>query len=410
MVALPHIGAVIVAAGSSARMRGTDKLRADLSGLPLLQWSVQAADACSKVERIVLVVHADRLQWCEELVRQIPVHKPVDIVLGGSLRQDSVSLGCAILAGCEYVAVHDGARPFATAALWDRCITAALAVGTCAIAAFPVHDTLKMVSDQHVERTIPRESLWMAQTPQVAHRETLLAGLTSLRQEGRLVTDEASVFEYLGLAVQIVDGEPHNFKVTAPDDLELARALTQSDTIRHPWTSSSERASRPASAHDPHVGIGYDIHRLIPGRPLVLGGVRFQHPSGLEGHSDADVVLHAIMDAVLGAAALGDIGAHFPPQDERYRNADSRMLLRQVCAIVSVAGFSVQGVDVVVVAEQPRLRPSIDRMRHNIAGDLHCDVQAVSVKATTNERLGPEGREEGISAIAIASLALQENP
>jgi 2-C-methyl-D-erythritol 4-phosphate cytidylyltransferase/2-C-methyl-D-erythritol 2,4-cyclodiphosphate synthase len=418
------VGVVIVAAGVSTRMSGQDKVAADLGGRPVLAWSLDAAEQCPEVVAVALVIHPERRAWTEALLRAGPWRKPVVICEGGERRQDSVAAGLAALDTVEWVAVHDAARPFAGPDLYERCITAARACGGCALAAMPVRDTLKRVTDHNVEATLSRDHLWSAQTPQVCRRAMLVEGLELAAANGWSVTDEAMLMEQLHAPVVVVPSGLRNFKLTTPDDLALARALVGdgggergSAGMRQP--GGARPTSVPPHSHAPvlprsrapapphpvtRVGVGYDIHRLVEGRPLIVGGVRLAHDRGLEGHSDADVLLHAVMDALLGAAALGDIGRHFPPGDPAYLGADSRVLLRQVAALLRDAGYQAQNVDAMVVAQRPTLRPYIPEMRRLLAADLEINVDCVSVKATTNEGLGPEGREEGISATATASI------
>ncbi|HEV7214943.1 MAG TPA: 2-C-methyl-D-erythritol 4-phosphate cytidylyltransferase [Chloroflexota bacterium] len=399
------VGVVIVAAGVSTRMGGQDKVAADLGGRPVLAWSLDAAEKCQDVVAVAVVIHPERRAWAEALLRAGSWRTPVVVCVGGERRQDSVAAGLAVLDTVEWVAVHDAARPFADPDLYERCITAARECGGCALAAMPVRDTLKRVTDHNVEATLSRDHLWSAQTPQVCRRTTLLEGLELAAANGWSVTDEAMLMEQLHAPVVVVPSGLRNFKLTTPDDLALARALVSS---REPGMSgAAEQHVRAPALPRPstRVGVGYDIHRLVEGRPLILGGVQLAHDRGLEGHSDADVLLHAVMDALLGAAALGDIGRHFPPGDPAYLGADSRVLLRQVAALLRDAGYRAQNVDAMIVAQRPTLRPYIPEMRRLLAADLEVDVDCVSVKATTNEGLGPEGREEGISATATASIS-----
>jgi 2-C-methyl-D-erythritol 4-phosphate cytidylyltransferase/2-C-methyl-D-erythritol 2,4-cyclodiphosphate synthase len=431
-----RVGLVIVAAGVSSRMGGLDKVTAELGGRPVLTWSFEVGERCPEIAAIALVVHPERRSWAEEFVRAGAWHTPVVVCVGGERRQDSVAAGVAALDDVEWVAVHDAARPFAGVDLFRRCIAAARDCGGCALAAVPVRDTLKRVNGREVVATLSRDNLWAAQTPQVCLRATLLEGLDLAAANGWSVTDEAMLMEQLHAPVVVVPSDVRNFKLTTRDDLLLARALVtdggtggrgdeemrsvgdeerSARTASPPLISSSTvslRSPAPLIAPSPHprprVGLGYDIHRLVPGRRLVLGGVEIAHEFGLDGHSDADVLLHAIMDALLGAAALGDIGRHFPPGDPAYLGADSRVLLRQVAALLRDAGYHTQNVDAMVVAQRPRLTPHIPEMRRAVAADLDIDVDCVSIKATTNEGLGPEGREEGISATATASISSSE--
>lgn len=408
--ATDHVGAVIVAAGVSSRMAGQDKVAADLGGRPVLAWSLDACERCADISAVALVVHPERRGWVETLVQRHGWQKVVAIVPGGARRQDSVFAGVMALSEVEWVAVHDAARPFATVDLFRRCIMAARRSGAGALAALPVRDTIKQVNGTTVEATLPREQLWAAQTPQVCHRATLLEGLELAAANGWTVTDEAMALEQMKEPVVVVPSDARNFKLTTPDDLGIARILAAELGLAHaaPAATRMRPAAAPPRAPAPRVGVGYDIHRLAPGRRLVLGGVEIAHDLGLDGFSDADVLLHAIMDALLGAAALGDIGQHFPPGDPAYREADSRELLRTVALLLHDAGYRPANVDAMVVAERPRIGPYLAQMRSGIAADLGLSVDAVSIKATTNEGLGPEGREEGISATATATIERRE--
>jgi 2-C-methyl-D-erythritol 4-phosphate cytidylyltransferase/2-C-methyl-D-erythritol 2,4-cyclodiphosphate synthase len=269
-----------------------------------------------------------------------------------------------------------------------RTIDAALASGA-AIAAVRSHDTVKLsapgASPPTIADTIDRERVWLAQTPQAFIRRVLAEAIV-LGRAGTSVTDEAALAEQAGYQVQLVESDPRNLKITAPGDLDLAET----------WLRAEKSNVR--------IGIGYDSHRLVEGRPLVLGGVRIPHAAGLAGHSDADALCHAVTDAVLGAAALGDIGRHFPDTDPRYKDADSLELLRIAAAMVADAGWSVANVDAVVVAEHPKIAPHVEAIRAKLAAALVVARDAVSVKGKTNEGMGEAGRGEGIVVHAVATI------
>jgi 2-C-methyl-D-erythritol 4-phosphate cytidylyltransferase/2-C-methyl-D-erythritol 2,4-cyclodiphosphate synthase len=269
-------------------------------------------------------------------------------------------------------------------------IDAAAARGA-AIAATPVSDTLKRVTiEGAITGTVDRAGLWAAQTPQAFRLALLRRAIAA--NPGETVTDEAGLCEAAGVPVSVVPASPANLKVTHAEDISAADALLRA---RH----GSQPTAGPVRA-----GIGYDAHRFASGRRLVLGGVEIAHDRGLDGHSDADVLLHAIADAVLGAAALGDIGQHFPPSDERFRDADSQRLLREAVRLVREAGWAPGNVDATLLAETPRVAPHAPLMRERIAACLGLLPGAVSVKATTNEGMGSIGRGEGIAALATATL------
>ncbi len=242
-----------------------------------------------------------------------------------------------------------------------------------------------------VSRTLPRESIYLAQTPQAFTRQILEEAIELSARTNCKDTDEASLAEQAGHPVRLVDGEPSNIKITTQQDLDVSNALLR-------------QAGSEAGA-SMRVGIGYDLHRLEAGRPLIIGGVRIPHDTGLAGHSDADVLCHAVTDAILGAAAAGDIGRHFPDTDPRWKGADSIELLKAAAAIVRAAGYGVSNVDAVIIAERPKLAPHISGMRANIAQALGIDPARVSVKGKTNEKIDALGRNEAIAVHAVAMLA-----
>jgi 2-C-methyl-D-erythritol 4-phosphate cytidylyltransferase/2-C-methyl-D-erythritol 2,4-cyclodiphosphate synthase len=292
----------------------------------------------------------------------------------------------------DLIVVHDAARPFVDAATIDRTIEAARR-GGAAIAALRASDTVKEVSaeDPHrVARTLPRESIWLAQTPQ-AFARSVLADAIRVGLSGNTGTDEAALAEQAGHAVLLVEGNPHNIKITTPEDVAYARTLLSA-------------GSGTAVGMPTRIGTGYDSHRLVEGRRLILGGVLIPYSMGLKGHSDGDALCHAITDAVLGAAALGDIGRHFPDTDPQWRGANSIGLLQHAVGLVRDAGYVVANVDAVVVAERPALAPHVDRIRTRLAEALGVGMDAVSVKGKTNEGMGETGRGEGIAVHAVALL------
>ena len=362
-----------------------------LGGRPLLAWSLQACEQSSAVDSVVLVVRAEAIEATRAQLAPLGLTKLQHLCEGGEERVDSVRAGLAALPeGTELVAIHDAARPLVSAALIDRVIAAATADGA-ALAALPVRDTLRRAGQGGSSTTVDRRDLYQAQTPQAFRVELIRRAYETLAAQGdaiATITDDAQLVEGLGHPVRLVEGEAANFKVTTPEDLELAARLLQ--------------GASPASG--PRTGLGYDAHRLVPGRRLVLGGVELPFEEGLLGHSDADVRCHAVLDALLGAAALGDLGAHFPPDDPRFLDACSLTLLRQVTQLVERAGYRVGNIDSTVVCERPAIAPHASTMRERIADACGVTIDRVSVKATTNERLGTIGRGEGIAALATALL------
>jgi len=385
-----RVAAVVVAAGRGERIGAPDKVVLPLAGRPMLAWSLRALEQAETIGLIVVVAGSHTRQAVGSLVRDEGFAKVHAIVAGGERRQDSVGAGLeALPQGIEIVVIHDGARPLAEPELFDRCAVAAAECGA-AIAATPVSDTLKRVTEGTIRGTVDRTGLWAAQTPQAFRLESLRTAMAV--SSGENVTDEARIYEVAGFPVAVVSSSLENMKVTHAEDIPVADALLRARHGSHP------------TAGPARTGIGYDAHRYASGRRLILGGVEIAHDRGLEGHSDADVLLHAIADAVLGAAALGDIGQHFPPSDERFRDADSQLLLREVVHLAREAGWTPGNVDATVLAESPRVAPHVPVMRERIAACLGLTQDAVSVKATTNEGMGSIGRGEGIAALATATL------
>ena len=313
--------------------------------------------------------------------------RSVRVVAGGGRRQDSVARAFAAVPPLtDVVLVHDAARPFVTADLISSAITTAARHGA-AIVAQPVRDTVKRVrgsvSGLHVIETLPRDSIFLAQTPQ-AFRLNVLREAVALGESGIEATDEAGLAERAGHTVHVVHGSSDNIKITTPQDLDAAR-------LRASGAPAEER-----------VGTGYDLHRLVEGRPLILGGIHVPSERGPLGHSDADVVCHAATDALLGAACLGDIGRHFPDTDVVWKDASSMDLLGRAVAIAERAGFRVVNLDAVVILERPKIASYIDRVRAALAAVLHVGVDHVSVKGKTNEGVDAVGRGEAIAAHAVA--------
>lgn len=380
------------------RYSASNKLFARLAGKPVLAHTLEAFDRCEGIDGIVVVGSAESFHLLETLVRDAALSLPVRFVEGGATRQESVYLGLLALPGdAEIVAVHDAARPLVTAAVIARTIEAARRHGA-AVACVPATDTVKQVdAGGRITGTLPRASLRAAQTPQTFRVPLLLRAHEAARRDGVDATDDAALVERLGEPVLVVDGDRRNLKITTPEDMRMAEALLAGAS---PETAVPEAGSPAPSAI--RVGFGYDIHPLVEGRRLVLGGVEIPHSTGLDGHSDADVLLHAVMDALLGAAGLPDIGHLFPNTDERWRGASSRHLLREVAARVRETGYRPSNVDVTLIAERPKIAPHIPAMRSAIATDLGVPESFVGIKATTNEQVGSLGREEAMAAHAVA--------
>ncbi len=363
-----------------------------LAGRPVLSHTLQALQASPAVSAIVLVVHPEDDALYRQALGVTPPTKLRQVVPGGDERWASVRAGLAVTTSADaYVAVHDAVRPLASADLLARVVAAAVAEGA-AVPGLPVAETVKQVHHGRVVATPDRSGMWLAQTPQVFRRELLLAAYEGAAEP--VPTDDASLVERLGHAVAVVAGEPANIKVTTPND--LAWAAWQLDRAR--GTGAMPRRLR--------VGQGYDVHRLAPDRRLILGGVSVPFDRGLAGHSDADVLTHAIIDALLGAAGVGDIGQLFPDSDDQYRGIDSLVLLRRTTDLLLARGAVIHHVDAVVMAQRPRLAPHRQAMAAALAAAMQVAADVVSVKATTTEGLGFTGREEGIAAQAVALVEL----
>lgn len=390
--------AVVVAAGSGSRMGPgvLPKPYLSLAGQPVLARALAAFEAAPQIAGVIVVAAAEHVDRCERtVVHPFGLRKVRRIVAGGASRQASVARGLgAVPNEAEWIAVHDGARPLLTPDLIDRCLAAARRTGA-AIAGLPVKETIKSVTPAGlVAVTPPREALWSVQTPQVFRAAWLREAHARSAPQALTATDDAALVEALGYPVAVVPGDPANVKITTPEDLAVAEA----------FISEGDLAGDGARQGALRVGIGYDVHRLVPDRPLILGGVRIEHERGLLGHSDADVLLHAIMDALLGAAGLGDIGRHFPDSDPAYAGISSLALLERVAGRLAERSWVVQNVDATVVAEQPRIAPHAAAMISHIAGALQIAPEQVNLKATTGEGLGFTGRGEGIAAWATAAL------
>jgi len=377
------VSAIIAAGGRGLRLGGArPKQLLEVGGRAVLDRSVAAFAGHPEVDEVVVALPA-------ELAADPPAYlkhagRAVKIVAGGARRQDSVARAfVAIDDRADLVVVHDAARPFVTAALIARTIAAAAESGA-ALAAVSARDTVKQGEGGIVRATLARESIFLAQTPQ-AFRRTVLRDALALGAEFD-ATDEAALAERAGHHVRLVEGEMSNIKITTPEDLPLAEAIA--------------RAGRPARTG--RAGIGYDLHRLVEGRPLVLGGVTIPFERGLAGHSDADAVCHAITDAMLGAAGAGDIGRHFPDTDPAWKDASSLDLLRRAAEIVARAGFEVGNVDATIIAERPKLAPFVGPMRERVAAALGVAIDRVSIKGKTNEGVGELGRGEAIAVHAVA--------
>ena len=386
---------MITAAGQGSRM-GLELpkqfIKIGPRGETILESTVKIFDDCPAVDEILITANRDYLARTGELCA--PFRKVRGIVEGGRERQDSVRAGLRRTSDDGLILVHDAARPFVTEAVILRVLACAYESGA-AVPVVPVRDTIRQSArqsaisawvacdraevDVSVSETLDRARLFRVQTPQGFRTELLKQAYCEAYKAGFYGTDEAGLVERFAAPVRMVRGEEANKKITTREDL-------------------------PAVQKDVRIGHGYDVHRLTEERALILCGESIPHERGLLGHSDADVALHALMDAMLGAAALGDIGRIFPDSDDRYKGISSMKLLEKVCRLIDEKGFAVGNADITVIAQQPKLAPYIPRMRAHVARALGVEEDCVNVKATTTERLGFAGREEGIAAEAVCLL------
>lgn len=380
------LAVIVVAAGRGRRM-GQKKQYHLLGGEPVLVRALRPFCAFSPCREQVVVVPAGDEQFVQGLLAARGLGDGVRVVAGGEERTDSVRAGLEALSSlAEWVFVHDAARPFAGVPLLER-LWARRGQADGIIPVVPVTDTIKEVEGERVHATVPRERLRAVQTPQLFQTAGLRRAHEEARAEGLAATDDAALLERLGMPVLTVEGEEGNRKLTTPADLSWAE-----------WQLQGE------SADEERIGFGVDSHRLVEGRPLVLAGVPVPFDRGLIGHSDADVLLHSLMDALLSAAGLGDIGQQFPPGDPAYRGADSGGLLEQVVALLGEAGWSVAEANLTLVAEAPRIAGFLPRMRERVARLLGIAPERVAIKGTTADRLGALGRGEGMQAFALVRI------
>mgnify|MGYP002625664778 CR=1 FL=1 len=379
---------ILLCGGSGQRMAaGKNKVLLSLCGKSVVRRSAEAFAGFAD-DMVVVCREPDR-EAIEAEIKSIPLPFPVAFVSGGATRQASVSQGLAFLSGVpaeDFVLVHDAASCLVDEDTIRRVIESTEKYG-CGIPAVPVRDTIRTAAlhaGNLAGETLPRESLRAMQTPQ-GFRGKLLADAMSLAEaSGFEGTDDASLLEFSGGSVYLTEGSFRNIKLTTQEDLIMAEAFLRNEAL-------------PAL----RVGQGYDVHRLGPDRKLILCGVEIPYEKGLIGHSDADVALHALMDALLGAAAMGDIGQHFPDSDDRFKGISSLLLLKETVRLLAEHGFAPSNVDLTIIAQKPKLAPYIPSMRKNVAEVLGLPENRVSVKATTTEHLGFEGRMEGISAQAV---------
>lgn len=375
-----RIGLIIAAAGLGTRMGGNvPKLFLPAGKARLITTTVAACTACGFFDCLVVVTHPDYMVECKNAVGPEAI-----VVPGGKERQDSVAIGLSALGECcpdlDYILIHDGARPYVTTAVIEDTIALAIRTGA-AVAAVPVTDTIKqLVSGEDGTVTTPdRAGLYAAQTPQGFKASLIREAYENASLKGLTATDDAQLVELMGHPVALARGDYANIKITTPSDLPICQ----------------------------RAGTGFDAHRLTEGRPLILGGIQIPFEKGLLGHSDADVLTHAIMDALLGAAGMGDIGRHFPDTDEEYRGISSMLLLKKVVSLIQEKGFAINNVDATLIAQRPKIAPYIPEMTKELSRAMGIEPDRLNIKATTTEKLGIPGREEGMAAEAVCILTGQ---
>ena len=397
--------ALIVAAGRGSRARRSNddapKQYTLIAGQPVLTHTIDRFLDHESIDLIQVVIHGDDRALYDEAINALNLSSQGRLlapVIGGATRQSSVYLGLQALQkhSPERVLIHDGARPFVSTNTISN-VLAALANNPGAIAACPVTDTLKRAAqDRTIDGTVARDGLWRAQTPQGFQFAPLLGAHGAAAKTGKdTFTDDAAVAEWAGFKVRLVEGNSANVKLTTAEDIAMAEQKAAASHI-------ADR--RPDTWPDIRVGNGFDVHRLGPGDHLWLCGIKLAHDQTLIGHSDADVGLHALTDALFGALGKGDIGAHFPPSDAKWKGASSDRFLRHAAKLITTGGGHINHVDVTIICDSPKIGPHREAMRTAIADILMLEVQRVSVKATTSERLGFTGRGEGIAAMASATV------
>ncbi|NIM06832.1 MAG: 2-C-methyl-D-erythritol 4-phosphate cytidylyltransferase [Armatimonadetes bacterium] len=389
--------ALLAAAGAGRRIAAqtgespSPKAFLQLAGKPLFMHSVEVLRTCKEISDILVIVAPSMVEQARQILAENPSKKNEVVVTGGETRQESVYQGLLkVPSGTDYVLIHDAARPFLTEALVADCLKSAQAHGA-AICALPASDTIKSSPDgETVESTLDRSRLWNIQTPQAFSHNLILEAHENARRRGVEASDDAALVEGLGREVRLVTGSAENIKITRKEDLAIAEQI-----------ASHKMTIRPSSIRP---GLGFDVHAFAEDRKLILAGKEFPGP-GLMGHSDADVITHAVMDALLGAAGLGDIGTHFPDTDPQYAGASSIGLLEKVKEMISAANLCLLWLDIVVAAEEPKIAPHSQQMRENLARALEVDPACISLKGKTTEGIGFIGRKEGIACWAICLLA-----
>ena len=378
---------ILLAGGKGSRMNASvNKVLMSVCGIPVIIRSMSAFSGIA--DEMIIVARPEDQSVIRKLAAGYSFPFPFRLVSGGETRQASVTNGLRSLSpdGNDVILIHDAARCLVDGGLISRVIESVSVYGT-GIPGIPAVSTFKICDhNSFIVNTPDRSSLYEIQTPQGFAAEIIIPAALKAADDQIDCTDDAGILEYYHIPARLVHGSPSNIKLTEPQDIVRAKAILEGDV-------SAMR-----------IGMGYDVHRFAADRKLILCGVEIPFELGLLGHSDADVALHALMDAMLGACALGDIGKHFPDSDERFRGISSLLLLRETTLMLEKAGYQVHNADITVVAQKPKLLPYVPRMVENIASVLGVSPESINIKATTTEKLGFEGRMEGISAYAVCSV------
>ena len=389
--------AIIPAGGSGRRLKAAlSKQYLMLDKLPVLVHTLRVFQQTTAIDQVILVVPENDIAFVrDEFIQEYCLTKVANIVAGGAERQDSVRNGMAAIEDkCDVAVIHDGVRPFVTQGMIQQ-VVAATRSNQAASIGVKAKETIKQTEDNDlVVKTLPRQHLWQTQTPQAFHFDILQKAYAAAERDNFYGTDDASLVERIGVSVKMLAGSYENIKITTPEDLIFAESLLKSRI-------GVERQMRN--------GFGYDSHRLVKDRKLVLGGVEIDFDKGLLGHSDADALIHAICDALLGAAGLGDIGRHFPDTDPAYLGISSMILLDHVNKLIKAEGFAVNNIDATVIMEKPKLMPFVEQIVTGIAGVLKTRETDINIKAKTNEGMGFVGRNEGVAAYAVATVVKEVN-
>lgn len=406
-----RVSAIIVAGGNGSRMNSEiPKQFLEIGGKTILSRTINVFENNEDIDEIILVASHDTLNKIYSMISKEGFTKITAVVLGGETRQASVNNGLQNATG-DVILIHDGVRPFVTSKQISDVAKTAL-IHKAAVLCKPITDTVKRTEDNFIKGTIDRQYLSAAQTPQGFSAEIIKNAHKIAKEKNIITTDDCALCEELGIDLYTVCGSNLNIKITTPEDLILAEGIL--NTAKEKSDSVLDFNCSQKNVYDfknnsvlnciPRVGFGYDVHKLVPNRDLILGGIKIPYDLGLLGHSDADVLIHAIMDAMLGACAMGDIGKHFPDTDQKWKGADSTKLLKEVKNLLENNNFKISNIDATIIAQAPKLAPYIQLMREKLSEVLELPLNSVSIKATTTEKLGFCGRGEGIAAEAVATV------